>query len=97
MYLWIQAPSVQMVQRGLSTFGLSCFFFLCYIYRFKVALIVLKIAHLTTVWHEIFTGSNFGDFGDFSSDPQKKKFLQIKITAGRFPAKIYSRLRNRVR
>ena len=26
---------------------------------------------LITVWHEIFTGSNFGDFCGFSSDPQK--------------------------
>ena len=24
-----------------------------------------------TVWHEIFAGSNFYDFCDFSSDPQK--------------------------
>ena len=47
-----------------------------------------------TVWHEIFEGSNFYDFCDFSSDPQKqvpaKKWLNENI----FSATIYPRVLN---
>ena len=53
----------------------------------KGALFVLKIANLTTVWHEIFACSNFCDFCDFSSEPQKKRFQHVKITASIFPQK----------
>ena len=38
---------------------------------------------LTTVWHEIFSGSNFCDF-----------FPKINITGNIFPARIYSRVNN---
>ena len=33
--------------------------------------ICLQICFLSTVWHEIFAGSNFCDSCDFSNDPQK--------------------------
>ena len=46
---------------------------------------------MTTVWQDIFTGSNFCDFCGFSSDAQNN-FPQIKIPANIFPAKIYSRV-----
>ena len=33
--------------------------------------ICLQICFLSTVWHEIFAGSNFCESCDFSNDPQK--------------------------
>ena len=50
--------------------------------------ILSLVQTLSTVWHEILVGSNFGDF---SSHPLiNNKFLQLKITTNIFPTKIYS-------